>query len=309
MGSITERTHYASGAERLRAQLQDPSLLVVSLGVYDGISGRAALEANPPALYMSGAATAASRLGQPDLGIATQDMFISNLFTLTSIAGDTPVIADADTGFGSALNIQRTVQIYERAGAAAFHIEDQVMPKRCGHLGGKEVVSREEWAQRIKACVAARSGKPSAPLIIARTDSLQTHGLGEAIERIRIANAAGADIGFVEAPLSKEDALKVTHELASELPMVLNLPTNGATPNFTNIEALEMGFKITWHPLAGATAALHALRKAYGDVMAKGTDVETAEGMGPRGFFQAMGLDEAIAFEGEISGGRLYKKT
>lgn len=134
--------------------------------------------------------------------------------------------------------------------------------------------------------MAARSSKPSAPLIIARTDSLQTHGLDEAIERIKIAKASGADVGFVEAPLSKEDAMKVTRELAHLIPMVLNLPTNGATPNFTNKEAQEMGFRITWHPLAGAVAAVHALRKAYGDVMTKGTDVKTAQGMGPREFFQ-----------------------
>lgn len=130
-------------------------------------------------------------------------------------------------------------------------------------------------------------------MIIARTDSLQTHGLDEAIERIKIAKASGADIGFVEAPLSKEDALKVTRELSHLLPMVLNLPTNGATPNFTNKEALEMGFRITWHPLAGAMAAVHALRKAYGDVITKGTDVETAQGMGPREFFQ--GWSNALA--------------
>lgn len=146
-------------------------------------------------------------------------------------------------------------------------------------------MSREEWVQRIKAAASARSVKPSAPLIIARTDSLQTHGIDEAIERVRIANAAGADIGFVEAPLSKEQALRVVREL-SPMPMVLNLPTNGATPNFTNKEAHEMGFRITWHPLAGAMAAVHAMRAAYKDVIEKGTDVETAQGIGPREFFQ-----------------------
>jgi 2-methylisocitrate lyase-like PEP mutase family enzyme len=192
-------------------------------------------------------------------------------------------------------------------------------------------VSREEWALRIKAAASARSNKPSSPLIIARTDSIQTHGLDEAIERIKIAREAGADIGFVEAPLSKDDAIRVVHEL-KPLPMVLNLPTNGATPNFTNEEALEMGFRITWHPLAGAMASVHALRKAYHDVTVKGTDVETAQGMGPREFFQGqsemskptvtitiygadlidplvMGLDKSIAFEKEISGGRLYQRT
>ncbi|OQV05075.1 hypothetical protein CLAIMM_09869 [Cladophialophora immunda] len=297
-----------SPAERLRSQLADPDFLTVSLGVFDGISARTALEQNPPALYMSGAATAASMLGQPDLGIATQEHFVQNLHMLTSIAGGTPVIADADTGFGSVLNIVRTVQSYEKAGAAALHIEDQVMPKRCGHLGGKEVVSREEWRARLKAAVSARSGKPSAPLIIARTDSLQTHGLDEAIERIRIAADVGVEVGFVEALLTKEDALRAIRELAP-LPLVLNLPTYGATPNFTNAEAKEMGFKITWHPLAGAVSAVHALRKAYGEVMNKGTDVATAQGMGPKAFFQVMGLDAAIEFESEISGGKLYSKT
>jgi 2-methylisocitrate lyase-like PEP mutase family enzyme len=122
-------------------------------------------------------------------------------------------------------------------------------------------------------------------LIIARTDSIQSHGLDEAIARIRVAVKAGADIGFVEAPLTKEDAVRVVRELAP-LPMVLNLPTHGATPNFTNAEAHEMGFKITWHPLSGAVAAVHALREAYREVMVKGTDLATAKGMGPREFFQ-----------------------
>ncbi|KIX00635.1 uncharacterized protein Z518_09700 [Rhinocladiella mackenziei CBS 650.93] len=312
-----------SPAERLRAQLADPNFLTVALGVYDGvqtvgtsvkaefanlsqgISARTALETNPPALYMSGAATAASMLGQPDLGIATQEHFIQNLNMLTSIAGNTPVIADADTGFGSVLNIARTVECYERAGTAALHIEDQVMPKRCGHLKGKEIVSREEWRARLKAAVSARSGKPSAPLIIARTDSIQGHGLDEAIERIRIAGEVGVEIGFVEALLTKEDAVRAVRELAP-MPLVLNLPTHGATPDFTNAEAKEMGFRITWHPLAGAVSAVHALRNAYGEVMNKGTDVATAQGMGPREFFQVMGLGDAIAFEKKITGGPLY---
>jgi len=181
-------------------------------------------------------------------------------------------------------------------------------PKRCGHLKGKEVVSREEWASRIRAAAAARSDRPSAPLIIARTDSVQTHGIDEAIARVRVAVEAGADIGFVEAPLTREDAARVVRELAP-LPMVLNLPTHGATPNFTNAEAHEMGFKVTWHPLSGAVAAVHALRRAYHEVMENGTDVATAEGMGPKEFFQVMGLDQAAAFETTIAGGKLYQET
>ncbi|KAK5462569.1 hypothetical protein LTS15_002281 [Exophiala xenobiotica] len=166
----------------------------------------------------------------------------------------------------------------EKAGATALQIEDQVMPKRCGHLGGKEVVSRDEWRARLKAAVAARSCKPSAHLIIARTDALQTHGLSEAIGRIRIAAEAGVEVGFVEALLTKEDACRAVRELAP-LPLVLKLPTHGAAPDFTNAEAKQMSFKITWHPLAGAVSAVHALRKAYGEVMHKGTDVATAQGM------------------------------
>jgi len=175
-------------------------------------------------------------------------------------------------------------------------------------LKGKEVVSHEEWGSRIRAAASARSGRPSAPLIIARTDSVQTHGVDEAIARIRIAVEAGADIGFVEAPLTKEDAVRIVRELAP-IPMVLNLPTHGATPDFTNTEAKEMGFKITWHPLAGAVSAVHALRKAYHEVMNNGTDLATARGMGPREFFQVMGLDQSMAFENAVGGGKLYKET
>lgn len=153
-------------------------------------------------------------------------------------------------------------------------------------MRGKEVVSRAEWVARLKAALAARSGRPSQPLVIARTDALQTHGLEEAIERIKLAAELGVDAGFVEAVRTREEAERVVRELAP-LPLVLNLPPNGVTPNFTNVEAKEMGFRITWH-LAAAFVVVAALREAYGDVMVRGTDVAHAGQLSPRELFKGM---------------------
>lgn len=190
---------------RLRQMLARPGI-VVAPGICDGISARCAIEAGFTCMYQSGAATTASRLGGPDLAIATLNDFVGAASMVCGIDPTMPVIADADTGFGGPAMVARTVQQYARAGVAALHIEDQVQTKRCGHLMGKQVVSREEFLTRIRAAVIARDSIPGGSdfVIIGRTDSAQVLGMDEAVERLKLAAAAGADVCFIEGVRSKE---------------------------------------------------------------------------------------------------------
>ncbi|KAG7091138.1 hypothetical protein E1B28_010192 [Marasmius oreades] len=194
-------------ATRLRQLLCRPGTIIAP-GVFDGISARCALEAGFDCLYQSGAATTASRLGQPDLAIATLNDFVDVAATICSLDPTKPVIADADTGFGGPNMIARTVTQYARIGLAGLHLEDQVQTKRCGHLFGKQLVSREEFATRIRAAVLARDAIPGGSdlVIIARTDAAQgAGGMDEALTRLKLASDAGADVLFLEGISSKED--------------------------------------------------------------------------------------------------------
>ncbi|KAF9500265.1 Phosphoenolpyruvate/pyruvate domain-containing protein [Pleurotus eryngii] len=211
---------------RLRQMLARPGI-VVTPGICDGISARCALEAGFNCLYQSGAATTASRMVRID-GLQPR-----------------PVIADADTGFGGPTMVARTVTQYARCGAAGLHIEDQVQTKRCGHLLGKQVVSREEFITRIRAAVIARDSIPGGSdfVIIGRTDSAQVPGMEEAVERLKLAAAAGADVCFIEGVKSK-DLLEKTVAALAPKPVLVNVISGGLTPPFTYKEAEEMGAKI-----------------------------------------------------------------
>jgi 2-methylisocitrate lyase-like PEP mutase family enzyme len=184
----------------------------------------AALEAGFTCLYQSGAATTASRLGQPDLAIATLNDFVEAGQMVSSIDPSTPVIADADTGFGGPANVSRTVWQYAKAGIAALHIEDQVQTKRCGHLMGKQVVSREEFVTRVRAAVIARDSIPGGSdfVIIGRSDAAQVLGMEEAIYRLKLAQAAGADVCFIEGVKSKE-LLESTVAALAPTPVLVNV--------------------------------------------------------------------------------------
>ena len=209
-------TGSSSPGRKLRRLLQREHILVVP-GVYDGFSTRIALEVGFDCLYMvrtarkheqvnnvdhltfkTGAGTGASKLGQPDLGLATFNDMKEHAEMIANIEPQIPLIADADTGYGGPNMVARTVGAYHRAGVAGLHIEDQVLAKRCGHLGGKRVVSIDDFTQRIFAAAQARQRLASDIVIIARTDALQTHGFDEAIKRLKAAVAAGADIAFLE---------------------------------------------------------------------------------------------------------------
>ncbi|KAJ8463777.1 hypothetical protein ONZ45_g17467 [Pleurotus djamor] len=231
-------------ATRLRQMLARPGI-VVAPGICDGISARCALEAGFECLYQSGAATTASRLGQPDLAIATLNDFVGSAQMVCSLDPTVPVIADADTGFGGPAMVARTVTQYAKSGVAGLHIEDQVQTKRCGHLLGKQVVSREEFLTRIRAAVIARDAIPGGSdfVIIGRTDSAQVLGMEEAVERLKLAAAAGADVCFIEGVKSKE-LLETTVAALAPKPVLVNVISGGLTPPFTYREAEEMGAKI-----------------------------------------------------------------
>jgi len=191
-------------AARLRAMMKTGDL-IWGPGVYDGISARVATAVGFPMLYMTGAGTAASRIGQPDVGLTTMNDMAENARVIAGVT-ELPVVADADTGFGGPVNVARTVHHYEQAGVAGLHIEDQAFPKRCGHLQGKVVASAADFAQRIRAAVRERYNPDF--VIIARTDARQPHGFEDAMDRIRRAFDAGADAGCLEGPASN---LALTH--------------------------------------------------------------------------------------------------
>ncbi|MEA2657352.1 MAG: 2,3-dimethylmalate lyase, partial [Chloroflexota bacterium] len=209
---------------RLR-ELIGSSAPVLAPGCYDALSARLVEEAGFPAAYMTGFGTSAGYLGRPDVGLMTMAEMVDNARRIVDSV-DIPVIADADTGYGNAINVIRTVQAYERAGVAAIHIEDQVAPKKCGHMDGKQVISPEEMAAKIRAASDARSSPDF--LLIARTDARAVEGLDAAIERARLYREAGADILFIEAPQSEAEIRAVSFAFP-KVPLLFNYAEGGKT--------------------------------------------------------------------------------
>ncbi|KAF9061807.1 oxaloacetate acetylhydrolase [Rhodocollybia butyracea] len=286
-----------NAATRLRQMLARPGVIVCP-GVFDGVSVRLALEAGFECLYQSGAAVTASRLGQPDLAMATLNDFADAARIHCSINPTVPIIADADTGFGGPNMVARTVAQYARAGIAGLHIEDQVQTKRCGHLMGKELVSTEEFIMRIRAATIGRDSIPGGSdiVIIARSDAAQSLGAKEAINRLKLAADAGADLLFFEGVRSREDLQLAVKSLAPK-PVLLNVVAGGVSPDFTAEEGEALGAKLIIYPLVTVVPAIHAMRESLQSLKRTGSDVESAKGMGPKQFFEVMGLDDAIKLD------------
>lgn len=199
--------------------------------------------------------------GQADLGICTLNDMRANAETLSNLSPSTPLIADADTGYGGPIMVARTTEAYSRSGVAGFHIEDQVQTKRCGHLGGKILVDRDTFVTRIRAAVQARKRMGSEIVVIARTDALQKLGYEESLARLRAARDAGADVGFLEGMSSREMMRDAVRDLAP-WPLLLNMVEHGATPAVSADEAREIGFRIVIFPFAALGPALLAMREA-----------------------------------------------
>jgi len=249
-------TMAADSRKRLRELIARRRLLVAP-GAFDGLSARLVEEAGFEAVYLSGGAVARS-MGVPDIGLVTMSEVIERAAQVVS-AVKIPVIADADTGYGNALNLVRAVRELERAGAAAIHIEDQVTPKRCGHLEGKEVISLAEMEKKLEAALASRSDPDFA--IIGRTDARAIHGLEDAIRRGKSFARLGVDAVFIEAPQSEAELETIARSIP-EAPLMVNMFKGGKTPLLPAARLEEMGFRIAIFPSEMQRAAIHAMREA-----------------------------------------------
>src|SRR5579872_4724916 len=240
---------------RLRELLAQPDLLVAP-GAFDALSARLIAQAEFPAVYMTGFGTTASVLGQPDVGLLTLSEMVSRAAVLASVTGAIPLIADADTGYGNPINVQRTIREYECAGVAALHIEDQIWPKKCGHMEGKQVIPVDEMVQKIRAAVDARQDPDF--VIIARTDANAVYGLADALHRGRAYREAGADVIFIEAPRSIEE-LRTIAQAFPDVPLLFNWAESDKTPLLSLEETHALGFKLVIFPVSLLFAATRTL--------------------------------------------------
>lgn len=245
--------------------LKDPRATIVP-GAYDALSARIAVRTGARAVYMTGFGVAGASFGVPDIGIVSASEMIERVTVLAQSTEGVPLIADGDNGHGGPLNAAKLARAYERAGAAAIQLEDQVFPKRCGHMEDKEVVSTTEAAQKIKAAADARDSKSFK--IIARTDARATHDLNEALRRGEAFLKAGADVLFIEAPRSEAELRKVADTFKG-VPQVINLVEDGKTPLLTPQDAEAIGFKIILYPISALLAVTRRLEEIY-DLLLRG---------------------------------------
>lgn len=261
-----------SPGQRLRAAFGAAPIAVP--GVFNALVGRMAERLGFQAVYLSGAALSAS-LALPDVGLATLTEFVE---TARSIAAATrlPLLCDADTGFGEALNVERTVQLFESAGAAGIHLEDQQMPKRCGHLSGKQLVDAEVMAAKVRAAVAAR--RDADFVIIARTDAHGVAGFDEAVRRARLYVAAGADAIFPEALESRDEFAAFARALAPA-PLLANMTEFGRSPSLDFADLAALGYRMVLYPVTTLRVALRAAQEVLADLLAKGHQRDHQERM------------------------------
>jgi 2-methylisocitrate lyase-like PEP mutase family enzyme len=241
-------------AQVLRKLLSQPDLLIIP-GAADALTARLIEDSGFNAVYASGAGIANVQFALPDIGLLTMTEMIEPIRRIVE-AVDIPVIADADTGYGNAVNVTRTTRVFEDAGVAAMQLEDQVTPKKCGHFSGKEVISAEEMAQKVHAAVRARKEM----LIIARTDSIATHGIEEAIRRANLYARAGADLIFVEAPTHKDQIARLPTQI--DAPLLFNMTEGAKTPPISHDELLALGYRIVIHPNLAMRVAARAVQSA-----------------------------------------------
>jgi 2-methylisocitrate lyase-like PEP mutase family enzyme len=258
-------------------------------GVYDGISARVVEQAGFELAYQTGAGVAAGAVAQPDIGLTTMNDTVNVCRTL-AMKLNIPLICDADTGYGNALNTIRTVHEFEMAGAAAIQIEDQVAPKRCGHLSGKTVIPADEYLQKLKAALKERYYADT--LIIARTDARAAVDFDDAVERGKMYVEAGADILFFEAPQSVDEIEKVAKLFAGQIPVLINQVIGGRTPELTADAFEQLGFKIVIFPSIMPYYASLKLREAADRIMAEKTDRNIIPGGDGSDMFRTMGLVE-----------------
>jgi len=252
-------------SQRIRDLLTEDRPLVLG-GVYDGLSARLAHRAGFDVLFMGGFSVAATLLGEPDFGYLTQTEIADTARRVCRLT-DRPVLVDADTGYGNALNVIRTVELFQNAGAAGLFLEDQVWPKRCGHMGGKRVVERGEWLAKLRAVIETRGARDC--FLVARTDARAAIDLDEAIARGQAARDLGADAVFIEAPESVAELEAIARAIPG--PKVANMVEHGRTPLLSPAELHDLGFDLIVTPLAGLLASARALADTYAVLREHGT--------------------------------------
>ena len=281
---------------KLRKLLQDPGIIMAP-GAYDCLTARIIQNAGFGAVYMTGAGTSVATLGYPDLALATMSEMVGNAADIAATV-DVPVIADADTGYGGILNIQRTIRQYQRAGVAAVHIEDQEFPKRCGHLDNKRVIGIDEMVGKIKAAVDARTDDDF--VVIVRTDALAVTGWDDTMRRCEAFTEAGADVLFVEAIRSHEEAEQVVASV--ELPLLYNYVETGKSPLFTARELEQLGFKLVIYPASALLTVSKVVAGLMEELKAKGTTAHLVDNMiSLHQCFELMGLSEMLATDESYS--------
>ncbi len=281
---------------RLRHLLRQPGIIVAP-GAYDCLTAKIVQQAGFPAVYMTGAGTSVARLGYPDLALATMTEMIANAANIVGVV-EVPVIADADTGFGGVLNVRRTVQQYERSGVAAIHIEDQEFPKRCGHLDGKRVIPTEDMVRKIRAAVDARIDEDL--IIIVRTDALAVTGWDDTMQRCQEYIQAGADVLFVEALRTPEEAQRVVRNF--DVPLLYNFVESGKSPLIPVPELQRLGFKLVIFPVSALLTVCQAVSNLMQELKTQGTTANSMQHMvSLDSCFETVGLSEMLALDARYS--------
>jgi len=283
----------------LKTRLEQKEI-VLAPGVFDGLTASLATAAGFEALYLSGAAISYTRLGLPDIGL-TSVSEMADTMALIADCTDLPVIIDADTGFGNALNAQRTMRLYERAGASALQIEDQTYPKRCGHLADKSLIAVGEMAGKIKAMADARTSGET--LIIARTDAIAVEGYQAAIDRAEAYLEAGADVLFVEAPQSREQLSGIAAHFAGRVPLLANMVEGGATPITGAVDLETTGYSIVIFPGGIVRALARTAVDYYQSLKDHGSNRPFADRM-----FDFDGLNAVIGTKDLLAKGAAYDR-
>jgi len=285
-------------AETLRARLNRKPI-VVAPGVYDALTALIATQAGFTTLYVSGAAIAYTRLGRPDVGLVSMSE-VADTLALIRDRVDARLIVDADTGYGNALNVARTVRSLERMGAHAIQIEDQDFPKRCGHLDGKALIPAQEMCGKIRAAVDARHSPET--LIIGRTDAVAVEGVEPALERARLYRAAGADVLFVEAPRTRDDLARIASTLGAEVPLLANMVEGGKTPPLSAAELEAIGFSLVIFPGGIVRALARTAGEYYASLAGQGTTEPFRSRM-----LDLEGLNELIGTPDMVALGKRYE--
>ncbi len=285
-------------ASDLRKRLSHPPI-VVAPGIYDALTASIAASAGFEALYLSGAAIAYTKLGRPDIGLVSMSE-VADTLMLVRERVDAALIVDADTGYGNALNVERTVKLFERAGATAIQLEDQSLPKRCGHLADKTLISTNEMIGKIKAAVDSRSNDKT--LIIARTDAVAVDGFAAAQERAEAFAQAGADVIFIEAPQDANQLAQVGKVLNGRLPLMANMVEGGRTPVLPASDLEAMGFSLVIFPGGIVRALARTAQDFYGTLAQKGT----TESFRPR-MFDFEGINRLLGTVDILARGKRYE--